>query len=168
MDEARLDQVGAHGEPDDDVRRRVRVEAAEHAMAMAAADPFIALFAFHDDLDRRRARWAHLHPTRETRRRRMFGPSHPVFIAVMLMVASVIVAVFLHPLLGLLALLILPLAWMGRDEDPAEFDESRCPDCAYDLTGVPSAIPESRLGLSTGPRACPECGASWPLVPPPG
>lgn len=44
----------------------------------------------------------------------------------------------------------------------------RCPDCRYDLTGLPDAIPtDSTGGIRTGPRKCPECGAAWPLVPPP-
>jgi hypothetical protein len=41
-----------------------------------------------------------------------------------------------------------------------------CPDCAYPLNSLPpaiDAIPER--GLELGPRACPECGVKWPLVP---
>ncbi|MCC6678336.1 MAG: hypothetical protein IT436_14450 [Phycisphaerales bacterium] len=43
-----------------------------------------------------------------------------------------------------------------------------CPDCRYDLTGLPDAIPShSASSIRTGPRLCPECGAAWPLIPPP-
>lgn len=46
--------------------------------------------------------------------------------------------------------------------------EGHCPDCGYDLTGLPDAIgPERTGGIRSGPRACPECGAGWPLIPPP-
>lgn len=41
-----------------------------------------------------------------------------------------------------------------------------CPECDYELSGIhPSidALPER--GQELGPRACPECGAKWPLVP---
>lgn len=41
----------------------------------------------------------------------------------------------------------------------------RCPDCNYDLSGLPDAIEID--GLSIGPDRCPECGSPWPLVPPP-
>jgi hypothetical protein len=43
-----------------------------------------------------------------------------------------------------------------------------CPDCSYDLHGVPDAIqPDSLDGRHVGPAKCPECGAPWPLLPPP-
>lgn len=44
----------------------------------------------------------------------------------------------------------------------------RCPNCSYDLTGVPDAIDRSRTGgIGTGPPNCTECGVPWPLLPPP-
>lgn len=44
----------------------------------------------------------------------------------------------------------------------------RCCNCQYPLAGVPDAIPSRILqGVEVGPRRCPECGAPWPLVPPP-
>lgn len=44
----------------------------------------------------------------------------------------------------------------------------RCPDCRYDLAGLPDAVGvNAAAGLRTGPRRCPECGAGWPLIPPP-
>ncbi len=45
----------------------------------------------------------------------------------------------------------------------------RCPDCNYDLSAShadPPLDPQAR-GINLGPRHCPECGALWPLVPPP-
>jgi hypothetical protein len=43
-----------------------------------------------------------------------------------------------------------------------------CPGCGYDLRGSPPGLPLDRLGgVDVGPRACPECGSVWPLVPPP-
>ena len=43
---------------------------------------------------------------------------------------------------------------------------SLCPDCEYSLGELPDAI-EFSNGERTGPERCPECGAPWPLVPPP-
>ena len=41
-----------------------------------------------------------------------------------------------------------------------------CPECDYALGGIhPSIDALSERGLELGPRACPECGAKWPLVP---
>lgn len=51
----------------------------------------------------------------------------------------------------------------------SRFLHRHCPDCGYDLAGIhadPPLDPET-LGISIGPRNCPECGALWPLVPPP-
>jgi predicted Zn-ribbon and HTH transcriptional regulator len=43
-----------------------------------------------------------------------------------------------------------------------------CPDCGYDLRGVPEPIDPVKLrGQSAGPSRCPECSSPWPLVPPP-
>lgn len=41
-----------------------------------------------------------------------------------------------------------------------------CPDCGYDLRGVPPAVPD-RVDQTTGPASCPECGTRWPLIPGP-
>lgn len=47
-------------------------------------------------------------------------------------------------------------------------DGVACPDCGYDLhDSVPGVPPELLGGTSVGPARCPECGASWPCVPPP-
>lgn len=42
-----------------------------------------------------------------------------------------------------------------------------CPDCGFDLAGTPAGIDAEAFGVDVGPRRCPECGALWPLVPPP-
>ena len=43
-----------------------------------------------------------------------------------------------------------------------------CPDCNYDLTASPRPFPPSGLeGFDVGPARCAECGAYWPLIPPP-
>ncbi len=49
------------------------------------------------------------------------------------------------------------------------FLHRHCPDCNYDLSAShpqPPLDPQT-LGINLGPRHCPECGALWPLVPPP-
>lgn len=43
---------------------------------------------------------------------------------------------------------------------------NHCPDCDYDLAGVPSELDEAVYSVESGPRRCSECGALWPLVPP--
>lgn len=46
--------------------------------------------------------------------------------------------------------------------------EPVCPDCEYDLSGVPGAFDvKATANVPVGPRRCPECGCPWPLVPPP-
>jgi ribosomal protein S27AE len=41
-----------------------------------------------------------------------------------------------------------------------------CPDCGYALEGLhPSIGLIEGNGVAFGPRACPECGTRWPLVP---
>ncbi|MCC6678337.1 MAG: hypothetical protein IT436_14455 [Phycisphaerales bacterium] len=44
----------------------------------------------------------------------------------------------------------------------------RCPGCRYDLADSPPGLPPEALdGQWPGPRRCTECGAAWPLIPPP-
>lgn len=170
LSDERLASIWRHGDTDDEVRRRVRVERVEEALAQARADPFVGLLWLGDDLVRRRARWAHLHPTPGTRRRRAFGRSRwrlGIALAVAAL-SAILAAVFWFMAFGLAALLlVVPFSWRRDEEDPASFDMDRCPDCGYGLNGVPDAIPAERVGAGTGPGACPECGAPWPLVPPP-
>jgi rRNA maturation protein Nop10 len=43
-----------------------------------------------------------------------------------------------------------------------------CPDCGYRLAETQPAFPPAEcLGVWFGPRACPECGSAWPMIPPP-
>ncbi len=70
-------------------------------------------------------------------------------------------------------LILLPIAaWRNdrrwRRAHLARTSQSRLCGCGYDTTGVPSDLPEvEALGVIIGPRLCPECGAAWPLIPPP-
>lgn len=41
-----------------------------------------------------------------------------------------------------------------------------CPDCDYGLASTKPAFEPALLRI-VGPKACPECGSPWPLVPPP-
>ena len=42
-----------------------------------------------------------------------------------------------------------------------------CPGCGYDLSGLSHLESRGSTLLDVGPERCPECGAPWPLVPPP-
>jgi hypothetical protein len=43
----------------------------------------------------------------------------------------------------------------------------RCPDCRYDLSSMRDGLGrEPAATIWIGPATCPECGVSWPLVPP--
>lgn len=164
LDGLAMEKLSRPKEPDDVVRCRERIDSSEQALETVRTDPFVALFGFHDDLEKRRARWAHLHAVQEARPRRGW-PIRRIVIAVVLAAAiSMFFSVF-----GLFALLLaVPFEDLRHArEEEATFEMSACPDCQYDLTGVPAAIPVERVGLETGPRACPECGCAWPLVPPP-
>lgn len=69
-------------------------------------------------------------------------------------------------LLGALILLALPLHARTRARRARltrSLRDRACPDCNYNLAGAPEGLP----GSLAGPRTCPECGAPWPLVPPP-
>lgn len=47
------------------------------------------------------------------------------------------------------------------------FLEEQCVDCGYDLKGAANAIDPGFLdGMDIGPPVCPECGGSWPRLPP--
>lgn len=76
------------------------------------------------------------------------------------LVAAVFIAVFAGGVLS---------AWRNsrRASLTRALKQRSCPDCGYDLRGTPRGIDPSVLGLDIGPRRCPECGARWPLLPPP-
>jgi hypothetical protein len=42
-----------------------------------------------------------------------------------------------------------------------------CPGCGYDLSGLSHLESRGSTLRDVGPERCPECGAPWPLVPPP-
>lgn len=77
-----------------------------------------------------------------------------------------------------LAALILPFIWAWQsDLGPfrglmharrlrRSLNDRRCCDCGYSLEGAVPGIPIGTAGVNVGPRACPECGCAWPLVPP--
>ncbi len=53
-----------------------------------------------------------------------------------------------------------------REAFRGHFMHGRCPQCAYQIaTPTTNAPPQAWMPI--GPRICPECGAAWPLVPPP-
>ena len=75
-----------------------------------------------------------------------------------------------YPLLGawfLVVILFFPIEqrWFAR-RIRARLEQRLCPDCGYDLNGVPPAFEKDERGI-IGPKICPECASPWPLVPPP-
>lgn len=64
--------------------------------------------------------------------------------------------------------LMLATRGAGRPRLGEALQRGLCPDCGYDLAGLPPALPAWVLaGADVGPAACPECGSPWPRVPPP-
>jgi len=45
--------------------------------------------------------------------------------------------------------------------------DKRCPACDYNLSGLTALTVSGSTLQHVGPALCPECGAPWPLVPPP-
>ncbi|MBK7404513.1 MAG: hypothetical protein IPJ41_07715 [Phycisphaerales bacterium] len=71
-------------------------------------------------------------------------------------------------LAGTVAALLLATRRAGRPLPGDALRKALCPDCGYDLSGLPSALPHWAVaGSDVGPAACPECGSPWPRVPPP-
>jgi hypothetical protein len=71
--------------------------------------------------------------------------------------------------IGLLALVLIAAAgaWhRPRRRLVDRFARRECSGCAYDLSGSSSPLP-ALDGVGLGPRQCPECGAAWPMIPPP-
>lgn len=69
--------------------------------------------------------------------------------------------------------LLLPVAIFaakrkrGRSLLARAIVDHTCPACEYDLSGLMADEVGGRGLLRIGPANCPECGAPWPLVPPP-
>lgn len=166
LDGLAIEKLSRPEETDEMVRCRQRIDAPERALETTQADPFVALFGFHDDLEKRRSRWGHLHPVAQQRR---FPVKRLLAGLVVALLGAVVVFLF-SPLMSFLGLLLI-IPFLIVDDRPAtdraQLDVTTCPDCRYGLTGVPPAIPVDRAGLDSGPQACPECGCAWPLVPPP-
>jgi hypothetical protein len=71
-------------------------------------------------------------------------------------------------ILGLLVIIAIPFDLRNRQRRRA-FSALRhdiCATCGYDLSGQ-AMQPLGDEMVRLGPPACPECGAPWPLVPPP-
>ena len=47
-------------------------------------------------------------------------------------------------------------------------ENGQCRECGYDLSGLSSArsVTVNNISFPAGPRLCPECGQSWPLLTP--
>lgn len=55
-----------------------------------------------------------------------------------------------------------------RDRIAGAVECRACPDCGYSLEGAADRPTDAAaLAAWPGPRRCPECGAPWPLIPPP-
>lgn len=165
-----------------------RSERARQRVGMYAEAARNGVFDFRlaEDLARRRRMWErHLDDGstepdaegyRKRRRHEWAGPlgeflfigGDEVFVA---LIAGAI-AVVAGTALGVL--LAIPwLAWhIARTRRRARCRKALaarvCPDCSYDLSGLPDEIePENLEGQRIGPERCPECGVPWPLLPPP-
>jgi hypothetical protein len=70
--------------------------------------------------------------------------------------------------LGVFLLIGIPIDLKGRRRRRvfASLVDDTCPTCGYDLSNLAS-VPIGDENVRLGPPACPECGAPWPLVPPP-
>lgn len=167
LDGLAVEAMSRPDEPDEVRRCRRRIDAPEQALQTVRNDQFIALFGFRDDVEHRRARWAHLHPvTRPTPRIRMKRVL--IGLGAALLATGVLFA--FAPILSFFGLFVI-LPFVMTDDVPRQARDrlniGSCPDCGYSLVGVRPGIPIERAGLDAGPRACPECGCAWPLVPPP-
>ncbi|CAG1005443.1 hypothetical protein PHYC_03231 [Phycisphaerales bacterium] len=69
---------------------------------------------------------------------------------------------------GVLLLLLILYFHRGRQSAADVLARRICPDCGYRLFDLRCEINLDEIhGLWIGPRACPECGSPWPMVPPP-
>lgn len=89
-----------------------------------------------------------------------------IAMGVMFTVGLVLAGVTGGAVVASLGFLILP-RFITRNAPPRFAYTRDCPHCTYDLEGCPPGIAvEDNYGLDIGPRACPECGCPWPLIPP--
>lgn len=69
---------------------------------------------------------------------------------------------------AVLVVLIALFFYRGRYSGAEVLSRRICPDCGYRLGDLRCEInPDEVHGLWIGPRACPECGSPWPMIPPP-
>lgn len=96
-------------------------------------------------------------------------------VTLLMAVGLLVLAMTTSPILAAPILLLwAPLAYLGwrrlslRHTVVRRAASRCCPDCGFDLAGTPAGLEVETFGVDVGPRRCPECGAWWPLVPPPG
>jgi hypothetical protein len=155
--------------------REKRCELRTALYAQAAASRLVDA-SLAEDLAERRRRWErHLEPEPEDpnapRKRRdwswleVFGWGDAIG-AIAIAVGAILAVGALILLLVWIPLLII--RFIRRARCRKAINHCHCPDCSYDLAGVPDAIdPEDLDGQFVGPARCPECGSPWPLLPPP-
>lgn len=71
------------------------------------------------------------------------------------------------PLIGVMIVLQIRTGGRPTSRLLRALDVAVCPACEYDLTGLDHWPSHHMLEEHCGPQLCPECGTSWPLVPPP-
>lgn len=126
------------------------------------------------ELAARAAGWTAGDPAESRRASRVLFATLAGVTAVMAL-GLLTLAMTTSPLLAAPILLLwAPLGYLGwrrlsmRRTVTQRAASRRCPDCGFDLAGAPPGLDAEAFGIDVGPRWCPECGAWWPLVPPPG
>ena len=71
----------------------------------------------------------------------------------------------LAPLLLAFVSWVIFLFTLGERRRARAAAEPRCPYCGYELAGLSDALFPAIVSVRLGPRRCPECGESWPLIP---
>lgn len=157
-------------------RCELRIARYEAAAASQVVDPALA----HDLMDRR-FRWeSHLEsdgadPGGSRHRNdpdRWSWLDLPAFGWGESIIGLVAIGVAFYAIGGLFLLLLMIPLWMlryrRRRRCRAAINHKLCPDCCYNLDGIPDAIdPEQLNGQHCGPQRCPECASPWPMLPPP-
>jgi len=123
----------------------------------------VALASAQQELDTRLAHWRKAAGL-DSKATRIAGVGGYIgFFVVIYFVLPLIAPVVLLLLIALL-LLFIP-RWVRRAKIRRLLrcaDARQCPECGYDLSGVVIAAPQA---AALGPPTCPECGATWPLIP---